>query len=76
MRFPLLGERVRVRAGQYPVRFSGSSPIRRRVIIGCSEARHADRKALTDPRVNRLIQERGIILTTRKERRTEAAAMR
>jgi predicted glycoside hydrolase/deacetylase ChbG (UPF0249 family) len=48
------------------------------IITGSSEARRADLKALTDPRVKKLIQERGIILTTwkeLKERRKKAAAM-
>ena len=37
------------------------------VITGSSESRLADLKALTDPRVRQLIQERGIVLTTWKE---------
>jgi len=48
------------------------------LITGSSEARRADLKALTNPRVKKLIQERGIILTTWKElmeRRKKAAAM-
>jgi len=48
------------------------------VITDSSESRHADLKALTDPRVRRLIQERGIIQTTwreMKERRKKAAPM-
>jgi chitin disaccharide deacetylase len=48
------------------------------LITGSSEARHADLKALTDPRVKKLIQRRGIILTTwkeLKERRKKAAPM-
>jgi predicted glycoside hydrolase/deacetylase ChbG (UPF0249 family) len=48
------------------------------LITGSSEARRADLKALTDPRVKKLIEERGIILTTwkeLKERRKKAAAM-
>jgi hypothetical protein len=48
------------------------------IITGSSEARRADLKALTDPRVKKLIQERGIIVTTwkdLKERRKKAAAM-
>jgi len=48
------------------------------LITGSSEARRADLKALTDPRVKQLIQERGILLTTwkeLKERRKKAAAM-
>jgi predicted glycoside hydrolase/deacetylase ChbG (UPF0249 family) len=48
------------------------------LITGSSESRHADLKALTDPRVKQLIQERGIILTTwkeLKERRKKAVAM-
>ncbi len=46
------------------------------VITSSSEARHADLQALTDPRVKKLIEERGIILTTWKElkkRRKNAA---
>jgi predicted glycoside hydrolase/deacetylase ChbG (UPF0249 family) len=45
------------------------------LITGSSESRLADLKALTDPRVKKLIQERGIILTTwreLKERRKNA----
>lgn len=48
------------------------------VITGSSESRLADLKALTDPRVKKLIQERGIIMTTwkeLKERRRHAAPM-
>ena|SRR5438105_1606035 len=48
------------------------------LITGSSEARRADLKTLTDPRVKKLIQERGIILTTwkeLKERRKKALAM-
>ncbi len=48
------------------------------LITGSSEARRADLKALTDPRVKKLIQERGIILTTwkeLKERRQKAGVM-
>ena len=48
------------------------------LITGSSEARRADLKALTNPRVKQLIQERGILLTTwkeLKERRKKAAAM-
>jgi predicted glycoside hydrolase/deacetylase ChbG (UPF0249 family) len=48
------------------------------LITGSSEARRADLKALTNPRVKQLIQERGIFLTTwkeLKERRKKAAAM-
>jgi len=48
------------------------------IITGSSEARRADLKALTDSRVKKLIQERGIILTTWKElmeRRKKAVAM-
>ena len=37
------------------------------VITGSSESRFADLKALTDPKVRELIQERGIVLTTWKE---------
>jgi chitin disaccharide deacetylase len=37
------------------------------LITGSSEARGADLKALTDPKVRRFIQERGIVLTTWKE---------
>ena len=48
------------------------------LITSSSEARLADTRALTDPAVKKLIQERGIILTTwkeLKERRKKAAAM-
>lgn len=48
------------------------------VITGSSESRFADLKALTDPRVRQLIQERGIVLTTWKEllkRRKDAKPM-
>jgi predicted glycoside hydrolase/deacetylase ChbG (UPF0249 family) len=48
------------------------------LITATSEARRADLQALTDPRVKKLIQERGIILTTWKElleRRKKAAVM-
>ena len=48
------------------------------LITGSSEARRADLKALTDPRVKKRIQERGIILTTWRElmeRRKKAAPM-
>lgn len=48
------------------------------IITDSSESRRADLKALTDPGVKKLIQERGIILTTwreLKERRKKAAAM-
>jgi len=48
------------------------------LIAGSSEARRADLKALTDPRVRKLIRERGIFLTTwkeLKERRRKAAVM-
>jgi len=48
------------------------------LITGSSEARRADLKALTDPRLKKRIQEGGIILTTWKElkaRRNKAAAM-
>lgn len=37
------------------------------IITGSSESRHADLKALLDPRVNRLIRDRGIVLTTWRE---------
>jgi predicted glycoside hydrolase/deacetylase ChbG (UPF0249 family) len=49
-----------------------------RVITASSDARHADLKALTDPRVKKLIAERGIIPTTWKElmqRRKKAEPM-
>ena len=48
------------------------------LITSSSAARLADARALTDPAVKQLIQERGIILTTWKElkaRRKQAAAM-
>ena len=48
------------------------------IITGSSESRLADLKALTDPRLKKLIQERGIIVTTwkeLKERRKNAAPM-
>ena len=48
------------------------------LITSSSQARLADARALTDPDVKKLIQERGIILTTwkeLKERRKKAAAM-
>jgi hypothetical protein len=48
------------------------------LITSSSEARRADLKALTDPRVKKLIQDRGIISTTwkeLKERRKKASAM-
>ncbi|HXT42044.1 MAG TPA: polysaccharide deacetylase family protein [Candidatus Angelobacter sp.] len=48
------------------------------LITSSSESRRADLKALTDPRVKKLIEERGIILTTwreLKERRKSASAM-
>lgn len=48
------------------------------LITTSSDSRLADTKALTDPAVKKLIQERGIILTTwreLKERRKRAAAM-
>jgi chitin disaccharide deacetylase len=48
------------------------------LITSSSESRHADTKALTDPGVKKLIQDRGIILTTWKElmaRRKKAALM-
>ncbi len=48
------------------------------VITGSSESRFADLKALTDPAVKKLIQDKGIILTTWKElmaRRKKAAPM-
>src|ERR1051326_7324406 len=48
------------------------------LITSSSEARRADLKTLTDPRVKKRIQERGIILTTwkeLKERRKKASAM-
>lgn len=37
------------------------------IITGSSESRHADLKALLDPRVNKLIRERGIVLTSWRE---------
>jgi hypothetical protein len=37
------------------------------VITGSSESRQADLKALTDPRVKALLEERGIVLTSWKE---------
>jgi hypothetical protein len=48
------------------------------LITTSSESRHADTKALTAPAIRKLIQERGIILTTWKElmqRRQQAAPM-
>ena len=48
------------------------------VITSSSASRHGDLKALTDPRVKELIQQRGIVLTTWKElmaRRQKAAPM-
>ncbi|MEO6033751.1 MAG: polysaccharide deacetylase family protein [Verrucomicrobiota bacterium] len=48
------------------------------IITGSSSSRLADARALTDPAVKKLIQERGIILTTwkeLKERRKKAAPM-
>lgn len=48
------------------------------LITGSSESRRADAKALTDPVVKKLIQDRGIILTTwkeLKERRGKADSM-
>ncbi|KAB2660876.1 MAG: ChbG/HpnK family deacetylase [Verrucomicrobia bacterium] len=48
------------------------------VITGSSESRFADLKALTDPAVKKLIQDKGIVLTTWKElmaRRKKAAPM-
>jgi hypothetical protein len=48
------------------------------LITSSSASRHADTKALTDPAVRKLIQERGIILTTWKElqeRRKQAAPL-
>jgi predicted glycoside hydrolase/deacetylase ChbG (UPF0249 family) len=48
------------------------------LITNSSEARRADLKALTDPRVKKAVEDRGIILTTwreLKERRGRAAAM-
>ena len=48
------------------------------LITGSSERRGADTKALTDPDVKKLIQERRIILTTWKElmeRRQKAGAI-
>lgn len=48
------------------------------VITGSSESRRGDLKALTDPKVRELIQQRGIVLTTWKEllaRRKKAAPM-
>jgi hypothetical protein len=48
------------------------------LITGSSAARGADLKALTDPRIKKLIKDRGIVLTTwkeLKERRRSAAAM-
>ncbi|HKS37274.1 MAG TPA: polysaccharide deacetylase family protein [Verrucomicrobiae bacterium] len=48
------------------------------LITDSSGSRHADLKALTDPRVRELIQERGVIRTTwreLKERRKKAALM-
>ena len=48
------------------------------VITRSSESRHADLKALMDPRVKKEIEQRGIILTTWKElkqRRKKAASM-
>jgi len=49
------------------------------VITGSSESRRADLRALTEPRVKALLQERGIALTSWRElmaRRQKAAAMR
>jgi predicted glycoside hydrolase/deacetylase ChbG (UPF0249 family) len=49
------------------------------VITGSSESRRADLRALTDPRVKALLQERGIALTSWRDlmaRRQRAAAMR
>jgi predicted glycoside hydrolase/deacetylase ChbG (UPF0249 family) len=46
------------------------------LVTGTSEARRADLKALTDPKVKRAIQEHGIVLTTWRElmaRRTKAS---
>ena len=48
------------------------------VITGSSESRFADLKALTDPKVRQLIQQRGIVLTTWRElmeRRQKAQPM-
>ena len=48
------------------------------IIAGSSEARRADLKALTDPRVRKLIRDGGILQTTwkeLKERRKKVAAM-
>jgi len=49
------------------------------VITGSSESRRADLRALTDPRVKALLQERGIALTSWRDlmaRRQRAAAMK
>lgn len=49
------------------------------IITGSSESRLADLKALTDPRVKKLLQDRGILLTTWRElgeRRKKAAPMK
>lgn len=48
------------------------------IITGSSESRFADLKALTDPKVRQLIQQRGIVLTTWRElmeRRKKAQPM-
>jgi len=68
-----------LKAGVTEIIFHASQPTDEfPLITGSSEARGADLKALIDPRVRKLIQDRGIILTTwreLKERRKKAAPM-
>ena len=68
-----------LRPGVTEILFHASLPTEEfPLITGSSEARRADLKALTNPRVKQLIQERGIILMTwkeLKERRKKASAM-
>lgn len=68
-----------LKPGITEILFHASIPTEEFPLITTSSAsRHADTKALTDPEVKKLIQERGIILTTwkeLKERRKKAAPL-
>ena len=69
----------RLKPGVTEIIFHASRPTEEfPLITGTSESRRGDLQALTDPKVRRFIQDRGIILTTwreLKERRAKAAPL-
>jgi hypothetical protein len=69
----------RLKPGVTEIIFHASRPTEEfPLITGTSESRRGDLQALTDPKVRRFIQDRGIVLTTwreLKERRQKAAPL-